>query len=270
MGLPGAVIPVRPDGDLSLLGWEGNIPAIAEQMTYAMDALFDLAGKPRSAFGQQTSQQSGVQTNLALTPTLQSNEYHESIWGAKLSLLNQYILMLWEKNMEGEQIQFKGRARLASGTQKYYEVDITGGEIEGWYKNRIKWPSAVRVDDPVYIQNNLQQLTSDPPALSLYTYMERAGVEDVEAEIDRILEQLEDPRLHPDRLQSAVDAAATVQEAGLPGSEFGGFAPDGGLGGPPGSLAPDTGMGGTAFGEQMNSSGNPNANALVQSAKPGY
>lgn len=259
MGAPGAVIPVKRDGDIKLLGWSGNIPAIDQQMVFALDALFDLAGKPRSSFGQQTSQQSGVQSNLALTPTLQSNEFHESIWGQKLSQLNEMILMLWEKNMAGEEISFKGRYVSQAGSTRFFEVDITGEEIDKWYKNRIKWPSAIRVDDPVYIQNNLQQLTSQPPALSLYSYMERSGVEDVEAEIDRIKEQLEDPRLFPDRLTAAVGAASTIQESGLEGGEFGGLS---------GGLAPDTGEGGEAFADSMEAGANPNSDALIQSAKP--
>lgn len=270
MGTPGAVIPVRADGDLSLLGWEGNIPAIDQQMQFVIDSLFDLGGKPRTSFGQQTSQQSGVQTNLSLSPTVQSNEYHESIWGQRLSVLNSYILMLWEKKMGGSAIQFEGSYRAQSGTQKYYDVSMTGEEIAGWYKNRIKWPSAIRTDDPMYVQNLLQQLTSDPPAISLYTYLEEMGREDVEAEIDRIQQQLEDPRIHPDRLSSAVDAAAAVQEAGLPGTDFGGFAPDAGLGGPPGDLAPQTDLGNGAFGDLLHQSANPNADSITKSSKPGY
>lgn len=259
MGSPGAVIPVRPNGDIKLLGWQGNTPMIMEQMTFALDALFDLAGKPRSSFGQQTSQQTGVQTNLALTPTLQSNEYHEAIWGNRLSKLNEMILQLWEKNMASDNIEFRGRYATQTGAMKYYEVNITGEEIGKWYKNRIKWPSAVRIDDPVYIQNNLQQLTSDPPAMSLYTYLERSGTEDVEAEIDRIQQQLEDPRLHPDRLQTAVDVASTMQ-GDMAGGPFGGFGPDAGL-------APDTGVPG-AFGDSMEAGATPYSDALVQTAKP--
>ena len=267
MGSPGAVIPVRPNGDIRLLGWQGNTPAIMEQMTFALDSLFDLAGKPRSSFGQQTSQQTGVQTNLALTPTLQSNDYHESIWGVRLMSLNEWILAFWETNMSGDVIEFQGRYETQTGSQKYYDVSITGSEIDGWYENRIKWPSAIRVDDPVYIQNNLQQLTSDPPAMSLYTYLEKGGIEDVEAEIDRIREQLEDPRLHPDRLKSAIDAAAGVQEAGLAGGDFGGFAPDGGVD-PAMSegVAPETGVP-AGFADSLAAGGVPNSAALVKTAK---
>lgn len=261
MGAPGAVIPIRRDGNVVLLNWEGSIPAIDTQMTFVLDALFDLAGKPRSSFGQTVTNQSGVVTNLALTPTLQSNEFHESIWGAKLSELNEWILALWEKNKSGEVIEFRGRKALASGTRRYYEVEITGAEISGWYKSRMKWPSAVRTDDPVYIQNQLQQLTSDPPAMSLYTYLELVGREDVEAEIDRIQQQLEDPRLHPDRLAAAISAASSIGGAGglPPGME--GFAPDAGV-------LPETGLGGAAFAESLEQGASPYRDALVESAKP--
>jgi hypothetical protein len=263
MGSPGAVVPARPNSKLELLGWQGNQPMIMEQLQVAMDTLFDLAGKPRSAFGQQTSQQTGVQTNMSLTPTLQSNDYHESIFGTRIARLNEWILAMWEKNMASDMIEFEGRFESQTGSQKYYDVTITGEEIGGWRENRVKWPSAIRVDDPVYIQNNLQQLTSDPPAVSLYTYLERAGVEDVEAEIDRIKEQLEDPRLHPDRLNAAVDAASAVQGAQLPGTDFGGFAPDAGL-------SPNGGAPG-AFADSMEAGANPNSDALIKSAKPsGY
>lgn len=257
---PGSVIPIKRQGNLRFLNWEGTLPAINEQLTFVLDALFDLAGKPRSAFGQTITNQSGVMTNLSLTPTLQSNEFHESIWGQKLSELNEWILALWEANMAGEIIEFKGRAHTQTGSTRYYEVEITGEEIAGWYKNRIKWPSAVRTDDPVYVQNQLQQLTSDPPAISLYTYLERLGVEDVEAEIDRIQEQLEDPRLHPDRLKSAIDAATAINGAGLPpGME--GLQGDGGV-------VPDTGLGAGAFADQLEAGANPNSDALIQSANP--
>lgn len=273
MGAPGAVIPVKRDGDIELLGWNGNIPAISDQMTFIVDALFDLAGKPRSAFGQTESNQSGVATNLGLTPTLQSNEQHESIWGQKLSLLNEHILALWEKNMDGSPIRFQGRYAKQSGTSKYYDVDIMGSEIDGWYKNQIKWPSAIRTDDPVYVQNNLQQLTSDPKGVSLYTYLERAGVEDVEAEIDRIQQEYEDPRLHPDRLNSAVTAAKTIQDGQLDtAGPDGGFAPAGPMGG----MDPGV-MGGAPpavdpnaipnMAGSLQAAGNPNRDAMVKSAK---
>ncbi|TFH51506.1 MAG: hypothetical protein E4H01_00420 [Lysobacterales bacterium] len=222
----GAVIPIRRDGQITLLNWQGTVPAIDQQITLVLDVLFDLAGKPRSAFGQTLTNQSGIMTNLSLNPTLQSNEAHESVWGAALSQLNEYILMLWEEFMSGDEISFRGRYQKASGATQLYDVVLRGQDISGWYKNRIKWPSAVRTDDPVYVQNLLQQLQAQPfPALSLYTYLEDMGREDVEAEIDRIGLQLQDPRFHPDRMEASVNALTKLQGSAVSGVSEGPGAP---------------------------------------------
>jgi len=214
----GAVIPAKLGSKIELLTWNGDTPGIDEQMQFIIDALYDLGGKPRSAFGQTVTNQSGVVTNLALTPTLQSNEYHETIWGVRLSKLNERILQLWEEFAKGESLDYQGYTPSGQNLQsmRYRSTSLMADEIAGWYKNRIKWPSAIRTDDPAYVQNDLNQLTSDPPAISLYTSLENRGVEDVEAEIDRIKEQLMDPRMHPDRLEAAMGAAGQAMETGAP------------------------------------------------------
>jgi hypothetical protein len=249
----GAVISIRRDGNIGLLNWQGTVPAIDEQITLVLDTMFDLAGKPRSAFGQTVANQSGIQTNLSLNPTLQSNEAHESVWGAGLAKLNEFILMLWEDFMKGDEISFRGRYQAPSGSQKVFDVTMLGKDIGGWYKNRIKWPSAIRTDDPVYVQNLLQQLQAQPfPAISLYTYLESMGFEDVEAESDRIGQQLEDPRFHPDRLKAATDAMGAMQGQMLP--------PPGG-GAAPGDMPPG---GQQAFTDSLAAAGNPDQTMLAQ------
>lgn len=252
----GSVVPLKPGGNIRLLNWEGAMPAIEDQIQMILDILFDLAGKPRSSFGQTVTNQSGVVTNLTLTPTLQSNEFHETIWGQRLSVLNERILQLYEKFLPEEPIGYRGRVptgKNLTGT-KFLNTSMLGSEIDGWYRNRIKWPSAVRVDDPVYVQNDLSQLTSDPPAKSLYTSLEDRGIEDVEAEIDRIAAQLEDPRFHPDRLQAGMDAAMQAQQMGDPAAAA-----------MAGTVPPDDSMppaGGGGLTGAMAATGNPNMQAL--------
>lgn len=251
----GAVIPIRRDGDIRLLNWAGTVPAIDEQITLVLDSLFDLAGKPRASFGQTITNQSGIVTNLSLNPTLQSNEAHETIWGASLSQLNEWILMLWEEFMKGDEISFRGRYGTQSGGQKAFDVTMAGKDIAGWYKNRMKWPSAVRTDDPVYVQNHLQQLQAQPfPALSLYTYLEEMGREDVEAEIDRIGQQLEDPRFHPDRMTAAAGAIGALQQNSVPGTS----------GMPSQAVVPGQDE---AFSDSMAAAGSPDQQALANVPK---
>jgi hypothetical protein len=225
----GSVLPVHRDGGLEFLNWQGTMPAIEEQVELVRDLIFDLSGKPRSAFGQTVTNQSGVVTNLALTPTLQSNEYHETLWGRNLSHLNQRLLQLTEKFGKTHETQYRGYRPVGEEMKnaKVEELSFTGKDVDGWYENRIKWPSTIRTDDPGYIQSIVSQLTADPPLISIYTALERLGYEDVEAEIDRIEEDLEDPRRHPERQEAALNAANQAGTPGLAGQLAGGGPPVG-------------------------------------------
>jgi hypothetical protein len=224
LSAPGAVVPVRRDGDVKFLNWEGTSPDFDTQLELIMDIIFDLAGKPRSSFGQTVTNQSGVITNLSLTPTLQSNEYHEDLWSERLVLLNERILQLYEKFGGDHDYVFRGRVPVGLNltATKYRYTITTKDDIRGWYNNRIKWPAAIRIDDPVYVQNQLAQLQSDPPAISLYTYLENMGIQDVEAEIDRIKEQLEDPRLHPEVMEAGINAVTQLAGGSAEGAAMAG------------------------------------------------
>jgi len=273
----GGVLPIKATGDVSLLNWPGTPPAIDEQMTMVLDMLFDLAGKPRSSFGQTVTNQSGVVTNLMLTPTLQSNDMHETIWGRGLSRLDEWILRLWERFMASEELEFKGSAPTGFGSAMApFQAALMGADIDGWYKNRMKWPSAIRVDDPTYVQSRLQQVTSDPPVMSLRRYLEETGVEDVEGETDMIGQDLQDPRRHPEVLQAQMGAVeslgqtfgAQVPPPTGPAGEEDPFAAMPGMNGED----PMAGMGGPAFDPAMLDSvfggaGNPNTDQMVQAVK---
>lgn len=219
----GSVLPVARDGNIRFLNWDGATPTIDEQISLIMDIIFDISGKPRSAFGQTVTNQSGVVTNLALTPTLQSNESHETLWGKRLSDLNARTLELIEK-FGSSKMRFRGRQPVGADNRNSRLLSLTfdAKEIDGWYESRIKWPSAIRTDDPVYVQTVLSRLTSDPPALALYTALEMLGHEDVEAEIDRILEQREDPRLSAETVNKNMSTAMQAAPGALPGGLLGG------------------------------------------------
>lgn len=204
----GGVIPARSGSNIEMLAFPPG-PDIEGQMVEVRDVMFDLSGKPRSSFGQTVTNQSGVVTNLTLTPTLQSNEVRQSIWSGALERLNERILMLYERFSKGQEIHFRGLRTVVRGASRKvspFEVTITGGEISGWYSNRIKWPSVIRVDDPVYVDTQLKMLQAQPQAMSLFDFMENVGVERVESAIDRIRAEREDPRIHPEVLSETVSS----------------------------------------------------------------
>lgn len=214
----GGIIPIRKDGDVAFLTWEGMPPDFDGQYNRVLGLIYDISGKPPASYGQTNSNQSGVATNMALSPTTASTEERASLFGHGLQTLNEKILMLYERFMKGEQIDVRGRRPKRAGTSAtvFYKASIRGAEIDGWYMNRIRWPSALRTDDPVYVQNELAKMQSDPPVQSVFTTMENLGIEDSEMELDLVKEQLADPRMHPDRLTASVGAATALQGAGVP------------------------------------------------------
>lgn len=207
----GSVLPARKDARLEYLNWSGMPPDFEGQWGRVMGAIYDISGKPASAFGQTLTNQSGVMTNLSMTPTTRTAESKETLIGLALQDLNRACLRAYEKMMAGQTINARGvkPSRMQTYMQPF-GYELVGRDIDGWYENRIKWPSALRTDDPVYVQNIIQQVTSQPPLLNVYDAMELLGYENVEQMLDRLREQLEDPRMHPDRLTAAMGAAETM------------------------------------------------------------
>lgn len=239
VGADGAVLPIRKDGEIHFLNWDGSQPPVLEMIGTILGAIQDLSSKPASSYGQTVTNQSGVMTNMALSPMMASTESRQKQFGHLMSLFNEDVLRIYEKFASGDELMFAGTRSMGSQLKQTgvytsamaYDaggtpVYITGKDINGWYRNRIKWPSAIRTDDPVYVQTELSKMTSQPPAQSIYTTLENLGVEDVEAERDRILSELEDPRFHADVMTANVDAAAALQGSPMPGDEsgFGGAA----------------------------------------------
>ena len=253
----GAVLPIRKDGDVSFLNWDGPQPAIGEQVDRVQQAIFDLT-RPASSYGQTVTNQSGVVTNMALTPTVTDSEDRSVIFGMGLIKLNTAILRLYEKFMAGEEISVSTVKSASGGKMVAASGTLRGSDIAGWYKNVIKWPSMMRTDDPLFIQSLLSQVTSQPPTMSIYDFLEETGRSDVEARLDRIKEEREDPRIHPEVLKTAIDAATAFSGAGGISPEIAGLdGVSGASGGGPGG-APSAGtLGGAAVG-----AGNPNSAAL--------
>ena len=251
----GGVLPIHRDGELEYLNWEGTPPDILNQYGRIQQAIYDLSGKPASSYGQIMTNQSGVATNMALSPATSTNEEKQSIFGHALMQLNSAILALYEKFRPNEDIDIRGVKPKSPGLPAMlpFAVALRGSEINGWHKNRIKWPSALRTDDPVYVQNELAKMQAAPvQAQSVYTTLERLGIEDVEAEIDRIKEQLADPRFHPDRMQAAVDASLAMQQGAMP-DPMAGLDP-----------AVGAGLGGPEMEQAAEASGSPNREVLSE------
>lgn len=250
----GGYLPIRKDGEIGYLVWNGTPPDISAQYERVREAIMDIGGRNEAAYGRSMTNQSGVMTNMSMSPTVGAAAERMAVFGHGLARENEIILAFLEKNMAGDEIV--ARALRPRGPAMMSMMSIAGRffgrDIGGWYHNRIKWPAVLRTDDPMYVQTELSKMVATPvPAQSVYTTMENLGIEDVEAELDRLQKQLEDPRMHPERLKSAIEAATALSGARL--------GPDmAGMGGVPGGGGPPPGLGSAAM-----AAGNPNAAALA-------
>lgn len=225
----GGIVPAKPTARLEFLNWTGTPPDLAGQYDRVLNAIYDLSGRPAASYGQTVTNQSGVMTNLSMTPTVAAASDRITLFGDTLIRLNAACLLLFEKFHKGEKVvtALRPTGRSHSRTT-VVKATITPETVGGFYETRIKWPSVLKTDDPVFVQNELAKANADPPKQSIYTTLENLGVEDVEAEIDRIREQLEDPRLHPERLESAISAAQAFTGSPVEGdmAGFDGLGPD--------------------------------------------
>lgn len=254
----GGVLPMRRDGNIRYLAYEGVQPDIVGQAQRIQQSIFDLSGFPAAAYGQMVTNQSGVMTNMSLSPTALNAADKQVLIGEGLVALNRAILSLYEKfhpKPYSVRVKTKGEGR-----ERYdvYAGDFAPKQLKGWYENRIKWPSVLRTDDPLYVQTELSKMTSQPPAQSVYTTMENLGMQDVEAELDRVGVQLEDPRFNPQGLDSAVNAAQVFST--MPPSP----AADQFSGLDPGAM---TGVDAEVMNSAAEGAGSPKRDELV---KPGY
>lgn len=255
----GGIIPIRKDGDIEFLNWQGTPADFPAQFDRVQNMIYDISGKPAASYGQSEANQSGVATNMALSPTTSSTEERSSIFGHHLMKLNESILAMYEKFMKGEEIDVRGRKPKRAGVTAsvYYKASIKGGDIGGWYYNRIRWPSALRTDDPVFVQNELAKMQASPPAQSVYTTLENLGMEDSEMELDRIKEQLEDPRMHPEVMTAGVNAATALSEQAQPtGME--------GLDPQAGQMPPPTSLDSEVIDTNARAAGSPHAEQLTE------
>lgn len=217
----GGVLPIRKGANVRYLTWEGTFPMISEQADRIQSILYDLTGRSAASYGQTLANQSGVMTNLAMSPHVAAATDRMVTFSTGLSALNVAILTLLEKFAPSEDLSYQGYRPRGStnSTYEYFETQgFKAGDLKKRYRNRIKWPAVLRSDDPVFIQSELSKMKSDaggPPAQSIYTTLENLGVEDVEMELDRIAEQLSDPRFHPDRLTGAINAATALTESSM-------------------------------------------------------
>jgi hypothetical protein len=81
---PGTVWDLPPGADVKLLEWRGSGPAVREHIELVLRALYETAETPRTAFGDNGRQLSGVALETELRPLVQKTLRKRVVWTAAL------------------------------------------------------------------------------------------------------------------------------------------------------------------------------------------
>ncbi len=94
---PGTVWDLPPGADVKLLEWRGAAPAVREHLELVLRALYETAETPRSAFGDNGRQLSGVALETELRPLIQKTLRKRVVWTAALRRRARLIFQIAER-----------------------------------------------------------------------------------------------------------------------------------------------------------------------------
>jgi hypothetical protein len=157
---PGTVWDLPPGADVKLLEWRGAAPAVREHVELVLRALYETAETPRSAFGDNGRQLSGVALETELRPLLQKTLRKRVGWTAALRRRCRLIFQIAERV-----------GLLPAGTARVL-------------RPRVVWPPMLPQDLAREVASNVALVRAG--LRSHRTAMDQLGVESPEAELAQV------------------------------------------------------------------------------------
>ena len=157
---PGTVWDLPPGADVKLLEWRGAAPTVREHVELVLRALYETAETPRSAFGDNGRQLSGVALETELRPLLQKTLRKRMVWTAALRRRCRLIFHLAER------------------------VGLLPEGAAAGLRPRVVWPPLLPQDEARAVANNVALVRAG--LRSHRTAMDVLGVEAPEAELARV------------------------------------------------------------------------------------
>ena len=190
----GEVISIGADEDLIPLDWKGIPQSVTEHRGAIMRAIQDFSGMPRTSLGGSAGQaQSGIGMKLAYTAL-------EMILPLKLPLRKEFHQVLGRRMLQLAET-FMGESTISL----WYDEQKTGAsrrlikdDIKSNYICIVTYGNLIPRDEVQHEQHMIYLYKTG--CISLRTALERLDwVEDPDAEIARIKEELQDASLNPEK-----------------------------------------------------------------------
>lgn len=218
----GGALPTRMGSRLYFLAYDRPNPAIGELEATLRNAILETAGISELALHGtvQGSVNTGPSLAAQFQPTLSTIDKKRLAWEAGLSrllaMMAEIAESIGDSKVLGKAVinQRVKSADFADGD----EIDLSGKQINGLRDVTISWPGILPSDDVAAARLEMEKAAQG--LQSIYTTLERFGVEFPDDEIARIRMENTDPALRGEKVAEQMRATAPILRA---------TAPDGGM-----------------------------------------
>jgi len=227
----GGVIPAVKDSKIYFLTWPGEPPTVEYLLDRVTGFIHDVSHMPRVAFGDVGA---GVNSSRVLSvqydPVRKVLQQTRDNFDIALKTLNQYLLTLVEKYETNDEITTaylvskQKRWNLRKSGAETRAQSLKGKDVAGHYDTVVIWPGVLPKDDWEAARLELEKQSAG--VQSKWTTMENLGFANPDDEMETLLEEMEDERLHPKEnagLLTAESRAAQALMKTAPPAEPGGI-----------------------------------------------
>jgi hypothetical protein len=206
----GAVFPIGKEEDLDPLPWTGDPAYVQRHMDQIDGSLKDLTFLGQAGFGDVAAGVSGIGFRIALTPMQQITELKLPLRVKALESVGSYLLKCFEKMVGGARY----RGMINRGLGRFGAVEVTKADIDGQYYVTIDYGNLLPRDDMAFAQNEVYMYKTG--VQSMYQTLDNLGVQDPDAEIERIKKELQDPVLNPEHVKMLRELGVGGQQGQQP------------------------------------------------------
>jgi len=249
---PGAVYPIGLEEELLPIAWQPMPEAVQQHITSVLSGLKDLSFLGNSGFGEYPQGATGVGLRIVLQSL-------EQIISLKLPLRHQVLRDVIKFLLQNTAERLKGADGDTALTLwvkdklgRYGQISLTPETIGRDYFVDVDYGTLLPSNGVEDDQNEIYKFKTG--AQSLWTTLDNLGVEDPDAEMERMKAEFNDAVLNPEKVMAQLELKMRAQEMAAPQGGPAGPVPPGGPG--PGGQPPGAG-GQPPGGQQMPGSAQP-------------
>src|SRR3990167_5321059 len=200
----GAVYPIGNEEELDTLDWSGMPIAVQQHLATLITGIQELSFIGAAGFGQYPEGASGVGLRMVLQSIEQIMELKVPIRIRSIQAICKLLFQLFEerasKSPDDKPTPLVLWTKTALG--RYGNVIITAEDIQGDYFVTVDYGNLLPRNETEHQQNEVYKFKTG--TVSLLKTLDNIGVEDPDAELAHIKEEMQDPILNPEKVMAVL------------------------------------------------------------------